>query len=165
MKFAAIDFETANYQPDSACAVGLVRVENGKIVKKEYHLIRPLADTFVFSYIHGITWDDVVGEPSFKEIWRRIKKVTAGTDFLAAHNARFDSNVLFSCCLSHEITPPQNKFVCTMMLARRVWSIRPTKLPDVCNRLGIELDHHNALSDAEACARIVMAAMKAGHTF
>ncbi|OGH59120.1 MAG: hypothetical protein A3G34_02220 [Candidatus Lindowbacteria bacterium RIFCSPLOWO2_12_FULL_62_27] len=49
-----------------------------------------------------------------------------------------------------------------MKLARRAWDIRPTKLPDVCRRFLIRLQHHNALSDATACARIVMRAVKAG---
>jgi DNA polymerase III subunit epsilon len=37
-KFAALDFETADYQQDSACALGLVRVEAGRIVQREYRL-------------------------------------------------------------------------------------------------------------------------------
>ena len=41
---------------------------------------------------------------------------------------------------------------------RRLGPVYPTKLPDVCRRLGIALRHHDALSDAEACARIVLAA-------
>lgn len=45
-----------------------------------------------------------------------------------------------------------------MKLARRTWGLRPAKLPDVCRHLGIGLRHHDALSDAEACARIVLAA-------
>jgi DNA polymerase-3 subunit epsilon len=45
-------------------------------------------------------------------------------------------------------------------LARQTWRLYPTKLPNVCNYLGIPLDHHNAASDAEACARIVLAARK-----
>jgi DNA polymerase-3 subunit epsilon len=49
-----------------------------------------------------------------------------------------------------------------MRLARRVWSLYPTKLPDVCRHLRLKLNHHDALSDAEACARIVIAAMKNG---
>lgn len=32
MKFTAIDFETANHKRESACSVGLVRVENEKVV-------------------------------------------------------------------------------------------------------------------------------------
>jgi DNA polymerase III subunit epsilon len=32
--FTAIDFETANYFRDIACAVGLVRVERGRVVRR-----------------------------------------------------------------------------------------------------------------------------------
>ena len=46
MNFVAIDFETADYQRDSACAVALVRVESGKIVAREHRLIRPPRRTF-----------------------------------------------------------------------------------------------------------------------
>ena len=42
-------------------------------------------------------------------------------------------------------------------MARRAWNLRPTKLPDVCRHLGITLNHHDALSDALACAKIVIA--------
>ena len=45
-----------------------------------------------------------------------------------------------------------------MRMARAAWDLYPTKLPDVCRRLGIALRHHDALSDAEACARIVLLA-------
>jgi len=59
MKFTAIDFETANYYRDSACAVALVRVEGKKIVKKISYLIRPASNWFCFTDIHGISWQDV----------------------------------------------------------------------------------------------------------
>jgi DNA polymerase-3 subunit epsilon len=39
--FAAIDFETANYNPSSICSVGVVIVRNGEILDKIYRLIRP----------------------------------------------------------------------------------------------------------------------------
>jgi DNA polymerase III epsilon subunit-like protein len=55
--FVAIDFETADYKPDSACAVGLVRVENHQIVERAYTLIRPPRKKFVFTYYHGISWE------------------------------------------------------------------------------------------------------------
>ena len=53
--FVAIDFETADYGADSACAVGLVRVEDRQIVHREVVLIRPPRRYIHFSYIHGIT--------------------------------------------------------------------------------------------------------------
>jgi DNA polymerase-3 subunit epsilon len=43
-------------------------------------------------------------------------------------------------------------------LARKKWKLYPTKLPDVCRYLDIPLNHHEALSDAMACAKIVIAA-------
>ena len=63
--FAAIDFETADYGSDSACAVGVVSVKDGRIASRFHRLIRPPRDRFVFTYIHGITWPQVCLEPSF----------------------------------------------------------------------------------------------------
>ena len=39
--FAAIDFETANYDRSSVCSVGVVIVRDGEIVDKFYSLIQP----------------------------------------------------------------------------------------------------------------------------
>lgn len=158
--FVAIDFETADPGPDSACAVGLVRVEGGRIARRESRLIRPPRPTFAFTWVHGIAWEDVAGQPPFGEVWPELEPVLEGADFLAAHNARFDRAVLEACCRAAGRAAPRLPFECTMMLARRVWGIRPTKLSDVCRALGIRLNHHEALSDAEACARIVIAAAK-----
>ncbi len=160
--FAAIDFETADYERDSACAVAVVRVEGDRIVRRVHHLIRPPRRDFVFSYLHGISWDDVVGAPSFRDLWPLLRAEFDGVDFLAAHNASFDRSVLETCCRRGGVKPPSSPFECTVRLARSAWGIYPTKLPDVCRRLRIPLDHHHAASDAEACARIVIAAAKAG---
>lgn len=158
MDFAAIDFETADYEPDSACAVALVRVRDGRIVARDQRLIRPPRRDFAFTHIHGITWSDVRDRPRFGDVWRQMAPILEGAVFLAAHNAPFDRNVLRACCDAAGLRPPPLEFTCTVRLARRVWGIYPTKLPDVCRRLGIPLRHHDAASDAEACARIVMAA-------
>lgn len=157
--FVAIDFETADYQRDSACAVGLVRVEDGKIVRRETRLIRPPRREFVFTHVHGITWSDVAGKPEFQEVWRELEPVLEGAEFLAAHNASFDRSVLRACCEKAAMAVPPTPFTCTMRLARERWSIYPTRLPDVCSQLGIALKHHDAASDAEACARIMIASL------
>lgn len=161
-QFVAIDFETADQGADSACAVGLVKVEGGKIVDRLHHLIKPPRRYFLFTYIHGIEWAHVAGKPSFAQLWPEIDRFMEGSQFLAAHNAGFDRRVLNACCAAAGIVPPNRKFLCTVQLARKAWAIRPTKLPDVCGHLGIELNHHEALSDAQACAQIVMAALKEG---
>ena len=49
-----------------------------------------------------------------------------------------------------------------MKIARDVWNIRPTKLSDVCRYHNIDLNHHDALSDAQASAEILIKALKDG---
>ncbi len=158
--FTAIDFETANKYPDSACAVGLVRVECGQAVRKTSILIKPPQDEFSFTWVHGITLEDVAHSPDFKGVWPAMEPFFRGVDFLAAHNASFDERVLRQCCRTFGIQKPALPFLCTVKLARKVWNIHPTRLPNVCQFLKIDLRHHNALSDAAACAGIVIKAME-----
>ncbi|HAZ07970.1 MAG TPA: exonuclease [Elusimicrobia bacterium] len=160
--FVAIDFETADSGYDSACSVGLVRVENGAIVQKVVEFIQPPRFLFEFTHIHGIDWSMVADKPSFGEIWPKLAEILHGADFMAAHHAPFDNGVLTACCKAAKLPKPPHRFVDTVKLARDTWRIYPTKLPDVCRRLSIALNHHEALSDAEACAQIVIAAQKQG---
>ena len=164
LQFAAIDFETANSSPSSACAVGVVVASKDRILHRGYWLIRPPDDFFMFTGIHGLTWADVRDAPTFEELWPELEALISDVDFLAAHNAPFDKRVLAACCEHYGLPPVDTPFICTVRLARRVWDIFPTKLPDVCRALDIPLRHHRADSDAEACARIVMAAVRDGGT-
>jgi len=163
--FTAIDFETADYGADSACALALVHVEGVEIVGRDLFMIRPPRSRFAFTHIHGITWAHVARERTFAEQWDRIAAKLAGATFLAAHNASFDRGVLAACCAAAGVPPPALRYHCTVQLARRVWRPRGlsrANLPAVCEHLGIELNHHDPASDAEACARIVIAARREG---
>src|SRR4051812_5435445 len=106
LSFAAIDFETADYQRDSACAIGIVRVVENRVVSRARYLIRPPREEFVFTHIHGITWSDVASEPSFGELWPKLKNEFDRVPFLAAHNADFDRTVLEACCTRAGIRHP-----------------------------------------------------------
>jgi DNA polymerase-3 subunit epsilon len=159
--FVAIDFETADPGRDSACAVGLVRVEQDAVVERVVRLIRPPRRHIEFSYIHGIRWPDVAHAPPFGDVWRELAKVLDDARFLVAHNASFDRSVLRACCARHGLVPPSLPFECTVKWARKTWGIYPTNLPAVCRHLELALQHHDAGSDAEACARIMIAARRA----
>ncbi len=154
--FTAIDFETANRYRNSACAIGLVRVCRGRIVERACHLIRPPFRYFQFTYIHGIEWASVRWAPTFEDLWPEIASFFEGIDFLAAHNASFDRAVLRACCDWYGLDAPRVPFTCTVRLARSTWGVRPTTLPDVANFLGLPWNHHDAASDAEACAQLVL---------
>lgn len=157
-RFLAIDFETATYDSDSACAIGLVRVEGDQIVSQEHYLIRPPSRNFTFSYVHGLTWKDVENSPLFSDLWPKIEWQFSGIDFIAAHNASFDRRVLNACCARYQIQAPTLPYTCTVQVARKTLNITPANLPSVCKTLNIPLNHHNAISDALACAKIVLAA-------
>jgi DNA polymerase III, epsilon subunit and related 3''-5'' exonucleases len=158
--FVAIDFETATARPESACAVGLVRVEGGRIGARVSRLIRPPRNAFTFTAVHGIAWRDVADAPVFHDVWVELAPQLEGAAFLAAHNAQFDERVLHACCRTARLEPPDIPFRCTLQLVRKLLPGQPASLPAVCRKLGISLCHHDPVSDAEACARLVIAASR-----
>ena len=160
--FVAIDFETANNRWNSACAVGLTKGSNGKIAAARSFLIRPPTSRFELTHIHGLCWEDVRNAPTFGDLWPTLHPWFEDAEFIAAHSARFDRRVLLACCATYGIRAPRLPFTCTVELARWQWGVYPTRLPNVCRRLGISLRHHDPGSDAEACARIVIAAEAEG---
>lgn len=158
MTFAALDFETANQDPASVCAIGVVRVVGGRISKRRAEFVRPPTRDFRFTSVHGITAHDVEEAAAFPEVWRSLAPLFSGACFVAAHNASFERRVIAACAQRFGTPTLSAPLECTMKLARATWGLRPTKLSDVARFLGIELQHHDALSDAEAAARIVLAA-------
>lgn len=161
--FAAIDFETANFFRDSACSIGVAIVRDGRIVHTVHRLIRPPSSWFKFTWVHGIVWSQVKDAPPFGTVWPEIAPLLEGVDFLAAHNASFDQGVLSACLKRNDLPVPDLPFVCSLKVAREVWGgFRRNRLSDVCARLKIPLNHHDALSDAEACAQILLAATAEG---
>lgn len=96
--YVAIDFETAGYSGHSACAVGLARIENGRLAGSFYQLLRPPSSRVLFTEIHGLTWPMLKDAPTFVEIWPECSAFMQGARFLLAHNASFDRRVLLACC-------------------------------------------------------------------
>lgn len=159
--FVAIDFETSHHKRDSACSVGLVRAEGGRLVQRAYRLIRPPRRAFMFTEVHGLRWSDVADQPVFAQVWRDLLPMLEGAEILVAHNAPFDRSVLQACCEAARLEMPRQAFVCTVQMARKAWGLKRTRLSHVCAHLDIPLQHHHALSDAEACARVYIEARRA----
>lgn len=139
----------------------MVRVEGGRIADRCFAHLRPPRPDLELTDVHGIAWEDVARSPTFGERRPSLRARLSRVEFLAAHNASFDRSVLFACRAAAGVRPPRPPFVCPVQLARRVRGVFPTSLPDVCRRLCIPRDHHDALSYAEALARIVLAAERA----
>lgn len=158
--FTAIDFETANSQSASACAVGLVRVRNGLVVEREAWLIRPPAqcDNFLdFNIkIHGITPDMVAEAAGWVEQFDRMHGFI-GDDIVVAHNASFDMGVIKGACAATVLPTPKYRYLCSVQVARKTYELDSYRLPSAAAAAGFaEFAHHDALADAEACAAIIM---------
>ena len=158
MNFTAIDFETANSKRSSACAIGIMVVENGKIVKEITRLIKP--EPYYFDYhnirVHGITQEMVDDEVTFDELWSEIKPYIANRN-IVAHNASFDISVLKAVLDSYEIQHPKLYYFCTVQMSKKsLPGFTNYQLPTVSNYFGIKLNHHDAGSDAKAAAKIAI---------
>jgi DNA polymerase-3 subunit epsilon len=160
MNFIAIDFETATAKRNSACSVGIVTVENGVIVDEYHTLIQPPNNEYNWHNIqvHGITERDTYNAPRFDQVYPEIKRRLAHK-IVIAHNESFDRSVLRNTMENFgieysDIGLPE-KWECTMKIYKAK-GYKPAKLNVCCAKHGIALQHHDALSDARACAKLYM---------
>ncbi|MDA3926699.1 MAG: 3'-5' exonuclease [Kiritimatiellae bacterium] len=161
MTFTAIDFETATGYRNSACAIGLVRVENGEILDTFSALIQPPGNEYWGRNIgvHGITPEDTACSSSFADIFPHFRHYLEG-QLLVAHNASFDKSVLSKTMAHFDLDYEGlrvSQWECTLKIYRAK-GFKPCKLSDCCNYLNIELNHHEALSDAIGCAHLYLKA-------
>lgn len=152
--FTALDFETATGYRNSICQVGLVRVENGIITKEINLLVRP-PDNFYwnrFTDIHGISFTNTLNSLSFALIWPEILPYIEQQNVVAHNGFGFDFPVLDTTLKYYNIPiPSYNKF-CT-------YKIYKSNLSNLCKQQHIPLNHHDALSDARACAALFLRSM------
>lgn len=157
--FAAIDFETANHIRSSVCSVGVVIVENGTITDRIYSLIKPNPNFYSYwnTEIHGIDYWDTIESHLFPEVWKGVAQRISNLP-LVAHNSPFDKSCLKEAHKLYEMPYPEYQFYCTYRTAKKAFpDLINHQLDTVSSYIGYELlDHHNALADAEACARIAM---------
>jgi DNA polymerase-3 subunit epsilon len=161
LDFVAIDFETANSSAASPCAVGMVRVRDGQIQECLAMLFRPPYGHHLFDAgniaIHGIRPEDVQDAPDFVDALPDMLLFTEGMT-LVAHNASFDMGVLAKASGVVGFDLPPLRFACSLGMARKTYhDLASYRLSTVAYSIGHEeFQHHDALADADACARIVI---------
>lgn len=155
--FAAIDFETANQDRSSVCAVGVVIVRNGEITDKFYSLIQPEPNFYSYwnTQCHGLTAEDTENAKVFPKVWKDIEPLIQGIP-LIAHNSRFDEGCLKNVFRVYQMDYPDYEFHCTLKASRKHFKGLPNhQLHTVSRHCGYEMrNHHEALDDAYACAII-----------
>lgn len=154
--FTAIDFELATSDYNSVCAIGLVSVAEGKIVNEYYSLVQPPNNKYMWqtTRVHGIKSKDTLHAPTFMQIFPAILPLIFGQK-MVAHNEELDRKVLRQTMkhygLLYEELDLDEQWVCTSKIYKNE-GFEKTKLSLVCGIMGIELDAHDALSDARASA-------------
>ena len=149
--FTAIDFETAQGKRWSICQVGLVRVENGLITKELSILVQPPMNYYWnwFIDIHGITPEITRNEQPFALVWPLVEPFIKNQTVVAHNGFSFDFNVLAKTLEYYGIENPEYEKHCTYRLFRK-------NLATLCQEFNIQLNHHDALSDARACANLFL---------
>lgn len=160
MTFTAIDFETATGHPESVCAVGIVTVNDGIITDEFHALIQPPNNEYWYRNImvHGIKPIETLNEKTFDSVFPEIQKRLFGRK-IVAHNEVFDRNVLMKTMKYYglyydELEIPM-RWECTCKIYRAK-GYKPANLKNCADLNNIQLNHHEALSDARACAKLYM---------
>lgn len=166
--FCAIDFETANPQRGSVCAVGIAKYDavTGRLVAKDGGLVRPPKGLDHFAPMNmrvhrisprkieaarngqgAITWDVVL--PWLVSF--------VGTDLLVAHNAAFERSVVRAASEAMGLAVPPLRIACSVKIAKReLPELTQHKLPIVASHLGVvQTSHHDAADDALVCGGIM----------
>lgn len=158
--FAAIDFETANGKRTSVCSVGVVVVRGGEVTDSFYSLIRPRPNFYsrFTTAIHGLTYDDTAEAPISKRCGNRSPRASRVCRSwpIIRPSTKGALRAVFEL---YGMPYPGYRFYCTCRASRRTFG---TRLPNhqlhtVSAACGFDLaNHHHALADAEACARIAL---------
>ncbi|MFN8714031.1 MAG: 3'-5' exonuclease [Bacteroidota bacterium] len=157
MNFIAIDFETANSARSSICSMGAAIVQNGKLIDTAHFYIQPIPNYFdsFNTYLHGISDADTRSKGTFAQQWEQLQPYFHNQT-IVAHNAAFDCSVLRFTLDCAALSYPDLDYHCTFRLAQKMLPLRSFRLNEVSRFFNIQLQHHNAESDAKAAALIAL---------
>lgn len=162
MDFVAIDVETANADMASICQIGIAKYNNGMLVEEWSSLIDP-EDYFDFINIdiHGITEEDVEGKPTFPEIFNQLGSLL--NDAICVSHTHFDRVSISRALTKYDLPNFDTTWLDSARVARRTWeefAWGGYGLANICNKIGYQFKHHDALEDAKASGHVLLAAIE-----
>lgn len=178
-----IDVETACPVHGAICSIGVAVVLAGEVLREQHWYVDP-GTRFDprFIDIHGITPAMIEGKPKLGEAWSDIHRFIEDSieqtrqprlfadmgggmsddgpsALFVAHNAQFDRMQIERALGA----PLPFRLACTVAMSRRAFPrLERHNLKTVSAHLRIDLKHHDALSDARACALIAHRCMLEG---
>ncbi|MBN2864898.1 MAG: hypothetical protein JXK16_02710 [Thiotrichales bacterium] len=162
MDFVAIDVETANADMASICQIGVAKYNNGILVEEWSYLVDP-EDYFDFINIdiHGITEEDVEGKPTFPEIFNQLGSLL--NDSICVSHTHFDRVSISRVLTKYGLPNFETTWLDSARVARRTWeefAWGGYGLANICNKIGYQFEHHDALEDAKASGYVLLAAIE-----
>lgn len=157
--FMVIDVETACSRTSSICQVGVVGFTDGRVTFEYETLIDPCDEFHPFNIsVHGINRHHVRGKPKFKDLHATLSHQLNGR-ITVAHST-FDRGALSAACSLHQKIMIDTRWLDSVTVARRAWpELSSHRLNVLASHLGIELQHHDALSDARAAGMVIVKAI------
>ncbi len=157
--FVSIDVETANHRRGSICQIGVVEVRRGVFTDEWSTLVNPEDDFDERNIrIHGICSEDVASAPNFADV-SGVLRAKLRNRIVISHTF-FDLQSVKDAKRRYGIGPIEFRdWLDSREFAYKAFDLRNgSSLKTLCRELGISFNHHNALSDARACAQIVIRA-------
>ncbi|QEU10505.1 3'-5' exonuclease [Paracoccus yeei] len=160
-RFFALDVETANNDRGSICQIGVACVRPDNSIETWMTYVDPQVDTWVFTYLHGISARTVRGAPTFNDIMPVLRAALEGA--VVYQHSGFDRSAITAACMRSSIIAPSWQWRDSVNVARSAWpELRGSGgghgLANLKKHLRLEFDHHDAGEDARAAAEIVLLA-------
>ncbi|TMP27751.1 DNA polymerase III subunit epsilon [Pseudoalteromonas rubra] len=155
--YVVIDVETTGGKKefDRITEIAMVRIVDGKVVKRWQSLINPLRRIPKYiTELTGISNEMVADAPLFSDVAQQVEDFMQDAIFVA-HNVNFDMGFIKAefARIDQVFQKPK---LCTVQLGRK-WlpGMKSYALNKICAELGITLtQHHRAMADAEATAQL-----------
>lgn len=164
MRHVAVDVETTGLDPtagDRVISIGCVELVERRFTGRDFHrLIDPQRSIPAESArVHGITHDQVAGQPKFADLAQEFLVFVRGAHLLG-HNVEFDLGFLNAELQKAGIKEKLGEIcdsTCTLKMARARYPTQRNNLDALSLRLGVasrERGYHDALEDARLTASV-----------
>lgn len=162
MNFVSIDVETANPDMASICQIGIAKFVDGALVDEWVSLVNP-EDYFddINVSIHGIDKQAIKGKPTFPEVIKNLRHFLEGS--VCVSHTHFDRVSIHRAFAKYDTQLFEITWLDSARVARRTWNEFAWKgygLKNICEKIGYQFKHHDALEDAKAAGYVLLAALK-----
>jgi DNA polymerase III subunit epsilon len=174
MRQLIIDTETTGLSPEQghrvielACLEVVDRRATGRTI--HFRLDPEREIDFGATEVHGMTWDDLKGQPKFRDIAAEFADFARGAQWVI-HNAPFDLAFLDREFVRADLprcADMHADVIDTLALAREMFPGKRNGLDALCERFGIDNAHrtlHGALLDAQLLAEVYLAMTRGQET-